>query len=387
MNGSGIHSTADDLIPYIRAIDPVTTAMVEMPIGKYGLDAPEVLDAIARVASAPEYDAVRTYNTSGKLRRTLGSVETLEALFQRSSNEGVTYNVEHLERYIPQINAFAIDLSSVFGATVAVHAFVSAGGVPSTPLHYDYSDAFTFQLRGRKWWRCFAYHDKPIYGPAGHQINTDAVGAVTVDRVLVEGDCLFVPMGGLHLVQAVPDSDSVHLAVSVKPLGYQRFMAEAFGPHLDQPAWIGLDFDGHAQRLADLIRRHADAAANGDVATRARNAVWHHIYESYVRAPYPVGVSAGRPAEVRSLRRSLGRPVAISFGEASIAIDFIDPEVSGPIGRFDFRPSRIELPAEARPFAEMIRDGHIDAGRLYDEFDPETVMQLGDLVVRIGLFQ
>jgi hypothetical protein len=387
MRGSQIHSAADYLAPHVDAIDPRVTAMCTMPIDKYRLADPKVLDAIARVAGSPQHDAVRTYDNKGKVGRELSNVQTLSELFQRSKAHNVTFNVENLERYIPEVNAFAIDLSALYGATVAVHAFVSASDVPSTPLHYDYTDAYTFQLYGKKWWRCYEYNERPRFGPEGHQVNPAAVGGLSLDRVLVEGDCLFVPMGGLHLVKSLPDSDSVHLAVSVKPLGYYRFMAETFGPNLDQPQWVGLDFEGHAHRLARLVRETAASAAEGDVVARARNAVWHHIYESYLRAPYPSTLDGGARATGVPLRRRLGRPVGVTYGDNCIALEFIDPDLTGSVGRFEFKPSRVELPPEARPFVEMLQRGDLDRSQLLDYFDADTAHQLFDLLIQIGLFE
>lgn len=281
----------------------------------------------------------------------------------------------------------AVDLSATFGGTIAVHAFVTASGVPATPLHYDYSNAFTFQMCGTKWWQCYDYRDAPTYGPSGYVVNHEAVGAKTLDHVLQPGECLFIPKGDLHLVTALPDQDSLHLAVSVKPLGYHKYMSQLLDPALglDHPPWVGTEFAAHVRRIAEGAQQVGALATCGDIDERARNAVWSIIYEAYNASPYPAAKACADSGKLRSFQRAAGRPLAAIRGAKAITLEFLDPE-PGPVGNYGFRPASVELPNEAEPFVRMLESGAIDTEALAAQYDPSTVMNLLNLSVELGLF-
>lgn len=383
MPGCGINTKLSGVVNELQLRSPAPPALVDFPLDQYGLNRPSVLDAIARLAAARRNNPVRAYNPGGRSAIPEISVSGISELFWHSKQLGCTFNIEYLERYIPEVCAFANDLTGALGATVAVHAFVSGGGVPASPLHYDYSDAFTVQLYGSKLWQCSSYRDKPTYGPGGYVVDATSVGQVLLNHVLQPAECLFVPKGELHQATALPDQDSVHLAVSIEPLTRQKYFEQVLDPGLEDPGWASGDFSDHAQQSMRALQIAATAASRGDVARIGKNAIWHFIYRAYNTVPY------ARPpkpnAERRRLERGLGWPLSVARDDGVISVEYLDAK-PGPVGTsaYGFHPSRIELPLEAEPFAAMLEAGLINVDELASVYDADTVADLLDLSAQLG---
>jgi len=381
---SGINSALDISIEETNLLNLTDSALINFPIEQYGLATKSVLDSIAHLAGVQKKSPIRAYHASAEVVPELIRVNNISELFEKSRETNSTFNIEHLEKFVPEISAFAVDLTAAFGGTVAIHAFISAGGTPATRIHYDYSDAFTFQLLGTKWWRCYDYLESPTYGPEGSVVKTESVGPLRLDHLLSENECLFIPQGGLHLVESLPNVDSVHLAVSIKGLGYQQYMAKFLDPTFDNPRWLGANFDARVKQIAESVRDFSTAATDGDILANARDAIWRIMYQLYSIRSYTSPLFERTPDG--GLHRSLGKPLSVTREEGRIVITYLDSEATSTMGTFGFHPSRFELPASAEVFAKMLESGSIDTGALVDEYGDSTAGELKSLVIKLGIF-
>jgi hypothetical protein len=387
MSGTGFFTALDSLKPTFDLINAMSTQFLPLSIEQYGLHEKPVLDRIAALASTRNGNQVRAYDSRAAVQIPDIAPTSIDELFEHSQALKYTFNIEYIESHIPEASALAIDLAAFFGGSVAVHAFVSGAGVPSTPIHYDYTHAFTFQLTGSKRWQCHQYLEQPTFGAGGYVVNPDQVGPMTLDKVLHAGETLFVPRGKLHLVSALPNSNSVHLAVSVKHLGCYRFIAPFLDPDMDDPEWAGTRFEQHVEWMTNGINKFPERASSGQALEKARIAIWQMIYEQHhrMRCPPPAG-SASEPSRVRWYR-SNGRPVIVRRLSDCIAVEFLDP--SGELvgnRAYGFGPSRVELPLEAEPFAKMLERGVLDEPQLRETYDSETAENLLQLVQDMEIF-
>jgi hypothetical protein len=385
MSGTGFRTAIDPLKPALDLIHARSTQVLPLSIEQYGLHEKHVLDRIATFA-ASSWSKVRAYNSHGSIELPTIEAKTIDQLFEFSKANRYTFNIEYIESHIPEASALAIDLAAFFGGTVAVHAFVSGAGIPSTPIHYDYTHAFTFQLMGSKRWQCYRYLEQPTFEAQGYVVKPDLVGPMTIDHVLHAGETLFVPQGELHRVSAMPDSNSIHLAVSVKHLGCYRFIAPFLDPDMDDPAWAGTRFEDHVQWLTDGINKFPERSSKDEALAKARTAVWQMMYEQHHRVQCPPPEAPQQAAQTE-WRRTNGRPLMVHRSAEHIVVEFIDP--SGEIvgnRAYGFSPSRVELPVEAEEFVAMLERGELDVARLQETFDPETTENLLQLAQDLQLF-
>ena len=387
MNGSGFRTALDGRKQIFDAIDAGVTQLLPVSISDYGLQQESVLDAIARLAGSKQGAQTRAYNARSAVELPSINANSIGELFSLSRQLNYTFNIEYIDAHVPEASALAIDLTALFGATVAIHAFVSGGGVPATPLHYDYTNAFTFHLCGVKRWQCYKYLELPTFQAGGFVVDPKLIGPLVLDRVLEPGETLFVPKGGLHLVSSIPNSNSVHLAVSVKNLGCYKFIAPFLDPEMDDPDWAGTNFEDHVAWLTSGINQFKERARGSEALKKARLTIWQLIYAQYNKKQCHPPPTANRPAWSGGLIRSHGRPLMVHRQEAAIFVELLDPS-AGLVGNspHGFQPSRVELPNEAEPFVQMLEAGEVNISAMRDIYDADAVNSLLQLDVDLELF-
>lgn len=85
----------------------------------------------------------------------------------------------------------------------------------TTPLHRDRVDLLVCQLHGRKRWRLIAPTERAVLEQvSGNQtlLDADAIeGALVKELILDAGECLYVPSGWWHQVEAVSTSTTLSI--------------------------------------------------------------------------------------------------------------------------------------------------------------------------------
>jgi len=186
------------------------------------------LDLKALLRAAP-WKQIRLFAPSaeGRLVNCLVTPRQAWALF----GPGVTLEIYHLERFLPQLGQLARALEDeleVERGRCHVQAFASRGGM-GFPLHFDKSEVLTIQLAGRKrWWfagpevrypTCGYESGKPIIGELGeYWPRQSAVSpahrpADEREVVLEPGAVIHLPRGHWHRTETL-DPGSLSLSLT-----------------------------------------------------------------------------------------------------------------------------------------------------------------------------
>lgn len=137
----------------------------------------------------------------------------LEPRFHALLKQGATAVMNRLETRSLAAKALCDDVMRFSGFPVASNAYLSFRGTGTFGKHWDTHDVFAIQLLGRKHWRVYApTFPLPLAEHRSDQFKGPRPTDPVFDRVLEEGDLLYVPRGFWH--EVVPlDEGSFHLSV------------------------------------------------------------------------------------------------------------------------------------------------------------------------------
>lgn len=149
------------------------------------------------------------------------------------SEEGCSLRLLRPQQHCDALWRLCAHLEEFLGCAVGVNVYVTPGGSQGFAPHFDDVDAFVCQVEGRKRWRVYgARGDGGDDLPRVSSVDFDQEDVkgleVLYDRVLEEGDMLYLPRGRIHQAEGV-EGVSLHVTVSM----YQKwtwadFLLESF---------------------------------------------------------------------------------------------------------------------------------------------------------------
>src|SRR6266404_4556453 len=132
----------------------------------------------------------------------------------RAREDAATVIIEDAHLVDPKVGALSFNLASDFCQSIKANIYWSHPGCAAFNTHYDTHDVLVLQIAGKKHWRVFAEKVRsPIFLQKAHQVSAPK-GPALLDRVLKEGDFLYIPRGNWH--DAVAEGEpSLHITVGV----------------------------------------------------------------------------------------------------------------------------------------------------------------------------
>jgi len=149
--------------------------------------------------------------------------------------KGATLIINDISALSEPIRTLQTDIQNALDANVAVNMYASLCDTSGFSRHWDPHDVLILQVHGSKRWQLFGQRVlQPVNGEAMARTEQPALAEPTWDRVLRQGDALYLPRGYWHLATPVGEP-TVHLTVSiVQPNG------------LDYVEWIFKSLRGEA---------------------------------------------------------------------------------------------------------------------------------------------
>lgn len=168
-------------------------------------------------------------------RRTLNKEAGVVAkdAWRMLSEEGCSLRLLRPQQYCDALWRLCAHLEEFLGCAVGVNVYITPGGSQGFAPHFDDVDAFVCQVEGKKRWR--VYGGREDGGDDLPRVSSVDFGQEDVrglellyDRVLEEGDMLYLPRGRIHQAEGV-EGVSLHVTVSM----YQKwtwadFLLESF---------------------------------------------------------------------------------------------------------------------------------------------------------------
>ncbi|KAA0183313.1 hypothetical protein HAZT_HAZT010924 [Hyalella azteca] len=108
-------------------------------------------------------------------------------------------------------------LQELFGSFCGANIYLTPAGTQGFAPHWDDIEAFVLQLEGKKRWRVYnprsAEEVLPRY--SSPNLTQEEIGEPIIDVVLEPGDTLYFPRGYIHQAEAVSDTYSLHITISM----------------------------------------------------------------------------------------------------------------------------------------------------------------------------
>ncbi|NVB38639.1 hypothetical protein G6O69_12430 [Pseudenhygromyxa sp. WMMC2535] len=203
-------------------------------------------------------------------------VQRVVELHSRGATIVVNAIEEHAE--LPFLLCQAAELA--LGLRASANAFLTPPGERGFPRHWDTSDSFVIQLRGRKRWRLWASgHPLPLAHHSYFDQGEDRrERGQPLELELGPGDRLYVPRGWVHEAQNPGPETSLHLALALHPHRWIDLMRRALAraeadprfrealppPAEREPERLAARFTELGQRMLATI----DPAAEVDALSR-----------------------------------------------------------------------------------------------------------------------
>ncbi|MFL6350752.1 MAG: cupin domain-containing protein [Bryobacteraceae bacterium] len=177
----------------------------------------------------------------------------------RELREGATLVIDHVDELHRPIRRLAESLEHVFRVRIQVNSYSGWRTSHGFDLHWDDHDVFILQVAGRKHWKVYGA-TRPYPVARDVERAADPPSEVLWERVLQDGDLLYIPRGWWHVATPL-DEPTLHLTIGVSnPTG------------LDFLSWF-VD----RLRTSDIVRQDVPHL-HGVTATRAyANRLWEAV--------------------------------------------------------------------------------------------------------------
>ncbi|MDC2862435.1 MULTISPECIES: JmjC domain-containing protein [unclassified Delftia] len=142
-----------------------------------------------------------------------------KSLFNEYMRNGATLVINRIETKSSLINEITRRFGKFIGERTVANGYAAFGGEGTFSKHWDTHDVFAVQLIGQKRWKIF----EPTFPlPLPHQrsknFKHECPETPVFDRVLNEGDVLYIPRGWWHEAAPIKDRETFHIAVGVHTL-------------------------------------------------------------------------------------------------------------------------------------------------------------------------
>ena len=256
--------------------------------------------------------------------------------FTDQLRRGATMILNHIHELHPPLGILADSLERRFSARVGINLYAAWRNHRGYNLHRDPHDVFILQLSGRKRWLLH-----------GHEGSASKVPSW--DRILNQGDLLYIPRGEWH--SAAPlDEPSLHLTISVENPTIPDFLS-----------WLSEELKSSdlAQLSISKFSSSEDRSALLDILKKTvLDAIDAHFLDRYFesvdsRRGAPVRFSLPWSATPEALPPDAAATVRLRSRRApSMTVDEQDRAVILKIGSKTWR-----FPLAMRNVLEVIRDG------------------------------
>lgn len=186
-----------------------------------------------RLHYTADLDVTKYTAESGRQTFNKGSNAAANDAWRMLSEEGCSLRLLRPQQYCDALWRLCAHLEEFMGCAVGANVYVTPGGSQGFAPHFDDVDAFVCQVEGRKRWKVYGGRadgadDLPRVSSVDFEQDDVKGLKVLYDRVLEEGDMLYLPRGRIHQAEGV-DGVSLHVTVSM----YQKwtwadFLLESF---------------------------------------------------------------------------------------------------------------------------------------------------------------
>ncbi len=130
-------------------------------------------------------------------------------------HQGDTIVVNDLQEKLTELALLCRSIFEEFNFLSNINLYLTKNDHQGLSPHYDDEDVFILQISGRKKWMIY---DSPVSLPLNNNIRSPAThnyDLIKEEYIIEAGDLLYLPRGTGHAAQALPDTSSMHLTLSV----------------------------------------------------------------------------------------------------------------------------------------------------------------------------
>lgn len=138
--------------------------------------------------------------------------------------EGYTLCIRHAESHQQELSLVASSFREVFCSPIDVHIYFTGGNTPGLNWHYDIEEVFMVQTSGSKHWklRKNTVNPWPLLETTPSNMRFEREITPVYSCTLQPGDWLYLPAGYWHRTEALEESISLSIGVSM-PTGVDLF--------------------------------------------------------------------------------------------------------------------------------------------------------------------
>ncbi|WP_082601408.1 JmjC domain-containing protein [Achromobacter sp. Root83] len=130
--------------------------------------------------------------------------------------EGASLVLNRLERRSTYFAEICRELSEFANEKIVANGYLAFGGSGTFGRHWDTHDVFIVQLQGKKHWKIYEpSYELPLPKQRSTNYKSYCPCDPVIDRVLEEGDVLYLPRGWWHEAIPIPKQASFHIAAGI----------------------------------------------------------------------------------------------------------------------------------------------------------------------------
>nr|WP_311138639.1 cupin domain-containing protein [Pseudomonas amygdali] len=130
--------------------------------------------------------------------------------------QGATLKLEELETRNPYFISLCSRVRTVFGGHVYAKPFLTGPGHKGLNVHFDTSEVFVIQLKGKKLWKIWERLIEDPVPVMQMPLSEETLNPPLMEIELAEGDILYLPSGTPHSAVA-EDETSLHVGIGIDP--------------------------------------------------------------------------------------------------------------------------------------------------------------------------
>ncbi|QXG49828.1 cupin domain-containing protein [Pseudomonas viridiflava] len=130
--------------------------------------------------------------------------------------QGATLKLEELETRNPYFISLCSRVRTVFGGHVYAKPFLTGPGHKGLNVHFDTSEVFVIQLKGKKLWKIWERIIEDPVPVMQMPLSEETLNLPLMEIELAEGDILYMPSGTPHSAVA-EDETSLHVGIGIDP--------------------------------------------------------------------------------------------------------------------------------------------------------------------------
>lgn len=178
----------------------------------------------------PDSEFMQRYQDISEIRN-----RVLPGKIRELLQQGATLVLNRLDRRSTYFSDICQALSEFINEKVVANGYLASGGDGSFGKHWDTHDVFIIQLHGRKHWRVYKpTYELPLSKERSTHHKAECPTEPIIDRILEEGDVLYLPRGWWHEAVPIAGQETFHIAAGVhttKVVDYFQWLCMQVLPH------------------------------------------------------------------------------------------------------------------------------------------------------------